>query len=282
MRITAILASHDRRDQTLACLASYFEQELAAGNDLDAVLVDDGSTDGTADAVGKRFPAVDVIEGAGDLFWAGAMQVAERAAIQTTPDHLLWLNDDVVLDRDALSRLLAASESHDGCIAVGALRDPDTASLTYSGIVRRGIHPLRVDRVEPGERPVEVETFNGNAVLVPLRVARKVGPIDGALRHSAADFDYGLRALRAGVASVLASGTVGTCPANRDIDPWRDPSRPAGERLRLLFSPKGLPPRARARYLMRHGGPAWLLFWLASYVKALPGLARPSRGASTS
>ena len=57
MRITALLASHNRRPKTLACLSSYFAQEVPDDVTLSAVLVDDGSTDGTADAVRERFPA---------------------------------------------------------------------------------------------------------------------------------------------------------------------------------------------------------------------------------
>ncbi len=163
---------------------------------------------------------------------------------------------------------------------MGAVRDPITGLLTYSGFRRRGRHPLQMDLVVPADEPVEVETFNGNVVLVPRSVARKIGPIDGALVHSAADFDYGLRAGEAGLMNSLTPGTVGTCARNTNPSPWLDRSIPPGQRLRLLLGPKGLPPRARARYLSRHGGPFWFLFWLASYVQAVPGIVRPTKSGS--
>ena len=46
-RVVAILTAHDRREMTLACLHSYFSQEVP-GIELRAVLLDDGSSDGTA------------------------------------------------------------------------------------------------------------------------------------------------------------------------------------------------------------------------------------------
>ena len=81
MRITALLAAHNRRPKTLACLSSYFAQEVPDDVTLSAVLVDDGSTDGTADAVRERFPRAEVIVESGDLFWAAAMAIAERRAL---------------------------------------------------------------------------------------------------------------------------------------------------------------------------------------------------------
>jgi GT2 family glycosyltransferase len=277
MKITAIAASYNRRTRTLACLASYFAQDIGPSVTLTAVLVDDASTDGTAEAVRTVFPSTRVIGGTGNLFWASAMAVAEREAFSNNPDFLLWLNDDVVLDRDALSRLIeTASCRADDCIAVGALRDPISGELTYSGVRRHGLHPLRVALVAPKDEPVEVTTFNGNVVLVPRSVTTKVGPIDGAFAHAAADFDYGLRATYVGVCLLLAPSTVGTCSRDGDPHPWVDPKLTLSERFRVLFGPKGLPPRARARYLIRHGGPMWPVFWLAPYVSATAAIIRQS------
>jgi GT2 family glycosyltransferase len=275
MRVTAILACHNRRDQTIECLDSYFAQAIGSSFSLAAVLVDDGSIDGTAQAVRERHPEAEVIQGDGRLFWAGGMALAEQAARVHDPDYFLWLNDDVVLDSDGLSRLIkTAGRNAEGCIAVGALRDPMTGELTYSGVRRRGLHPLRVDRVPPGDQPIAVDTFNGNAVLVPRRVATAVGLIDAGFVHGIADFDYGLRAAKAGIANLLTQGTVGTCPANRSEAPWTDRSLSRGERVRALVGPKSGSPRARARFLRRHGGPAWPLFWLAPYMRAAPSLVR--------
>jgi GT2 family glycosyltransferase len=247
--------------------------------ELAAVLVDDGSVDGTTEAVRERFPETEVVAGDGSLYWAGGMALAERVAVAQAPDCVLWLNDDVVLDPDAVLRLTrTASSRPGGCIAVGALRDPASGDLTYSGVRRRGFHPLRVDLVSPAEVPLEVETFNGNTVLVPWQVASKVGPLDGAFIHYAADFDYGLRARRVGVTSVLAPGTVGTCTKNPERELWRDGSVSARERLSILLGPKGLPPRPRARYLARHGGPGWFVFWALPYLRALPAVLRSTAG----
>ena len=87
-RVVAILAAHNRREMTLVCLRSYFTQE-APGIELRAAVVDDGSSDGTGDAVATAFPAAEVISASGDLFWARGMATAEASAMRSDPDYLL-------------------------------------------------------------------------------------------------------------------------------------------------------------------------------------------------
>lgn len=282
MRITAILTCHNRRDKTLACLRSCFEQQLPARTTLDAVLVDDGSSDGTANAVNELGKSVTIITGTGNLYWSAGMAIAEKSALEHSPDYLLWLNDDSVLDRDAVARLLAVERSSERlCIVIGAVRDPDSGEPTYSGVRRHRFHPLRFDRVEPEQRPVAVDTFEGNVVLIPRSIALKVGHIDGKFEHGAADYDYGLRARKAGVVNLLAPGTVGSCPYDHSYAPWFDTSLTVRERVRLLLGRKGVPPRSRARFLRRHGGPLWPVFWLGPYARFALSLlhlsSRPSR-----
>ena len=268
MRITAILTSHNRREKTLACLRSYFEQRLRLSADLDAVLVDDGSSDGTTEAVQALGASVTIVRGAGDLYWAAGMALAEEHALSRSTDYLLWLNDDVVLGPSTLQRLLdVAKENRATCIVVGAVCDPDTGELTYSGVQRHRFHPLRFELVEPDAEPVAVSTFNGNVVLVPHAVSSIVGPIDGRFSHGAADFDYGLRATRAGIVSLVMPEVAGTCPRGEHPAPWLDHSISVRKRVILLFGRKGLPPRSTARYLRRHGGRSWPLFWLSPYAR---------------
>jgi GT2 family glycosyltransferase len=268
MKIVALLACHNRKEMTLRCLDSFYAQTFDVQRpELEAIVVDDGSTDGTGEAVAVRFRSARVIEADGTLFWARAMQVAESHAIASRPEFLLWLNDDVTLEASALDRLLATADTYRDAIIVGALRDFDTGAITYSGVIRSRWHPLRTRLLVPGGRAIEAETFNGNVVLVPRRVYELVGSIDGTFSHSQADFDYGLRARKAGFSVIVAPGTAGVCRRGGQQGTFLDRSLPLRERWRLSQSPTGLPMRSHARFLRRHGGRLWPLFWAAPYVK---------------
>lgn len=219
MIIHAILASHNRRDLTIESLACLIQAGAQSSVKTDIVLFDDGSTDGTAEAVTRNFENVAIVQGSGSAFWAAGMAAAEasvlaRPDVQDT-DFILWLNDDVEIDLDAFSRLQTFVASHPLSIVVGAVRDPDSGDLTYSGLRKSGWHPLNFTRVQPdASKLVEVDSFNGNVVLVPVGIARRLIGIDGGFSHAFADIDYGTRARRAGIDVWLAPGTFGVCPLN--------------------------------------------------------------------
>lgn len=214
MTIYVILACHNRRTLTVRAVQDAADSALAAGLDAHFVLYDDGSTDGTADAVRELGLPATLISGDGTAFWAKSMSFAEKCALAEASDDdwVMWLNDDVHLDDDALARL--APRLAGNSILVGAMRDPNSGELTYSGLRRAGWHPLGFAVVDSSDRLQPIDTFNGNLVCVPVTVARALGGIDGEFAHAWADLDYGLRARAAGIPVLLAPGTYGTCPRN--------------------------------------------------------------------
>jgi GT2 family glycosyltransferase len=266
-RLVALLACHNRKDRTLACLRSLFDQDQTA-HDIEAIVVDDGSNDGTAGAVEALFPSVEVIRGDGALYWARSMALAEERALARAPDYLLWLNDDVVLDRRALRTLFAAETQPGGTqIVVGSVVDPETGIPTYGGVDRVDWHPMRYRLVAPDNAaPQPCTTFNGNVVLVPRRIYREVGGIERRFTHALADFDYGLRAGALGFQVVVTGTAVGTCVRGLRA-PWDEPSLSLVSRYRLMLGRKGVPVRSFALYLRRYGGRAWPLYLLATYAK---------------
>lgn len=237
---------------------------------MSAVVTDDGSEDGTAQAL-ETLADVEVLEGDGSLYWAAGMAVAERRAVRGKPGFLLWLNDDTILDQDALSRLLATADLHPGAIVVGATRDPLSGDLTYGGRRRTSKwHVQRFERLPVRDVVQSADTFNGNAVLVPFAVQRRVGPIDDRYPHAYADDDYGLRANQLGIPILQAAGTVGACPAN--LPP---PHRLMGlSAWRYEQQPKRHPLAAQWRFWRRHGGSAWPLILLAQEVSRVLGRER--------
>lgn len=214
-----IMACHNRRALTVEAVEGALASGTQAGVDVRFTIFDDGSTDGTTeDLTGRNLPLV-VLRGDGSAYWARSMALAESDVLSNVAGaasdmYLVWLNDDVRLDQDAFSRLRTVVEEHAGSVVVGAVRDPRSARVTYSGMRKRGLHPLRFELVDPAGAPKSVDTFNGNCIVVPLTVARQLGGIDGEFSHGLADIDYGLRCRNEGVPVLLAPGTVGTCPRN--------------------------------------------------------------------
>jgi GT2 family glycosyltransferase len=271
--VVVVMACHNRRGTTVQCLRSLVGQ-CPPDVSLRIVLTDDGSTDGTAAAARAIWPGIHVVQGDGSLFWAKAMALAVSAA--ENYDFLLWLNDDVVLDPGALRCLLAthralASSGQDPLV-VGALRDPLTGAVTYSGVVRQSsMRPTRFTKVVPAHHPLAADTMNGNLVLVPRNVVECVGLIDAEFRHGMADFDYGLRARALGCTVWVAPGALGTCAGNPVAGSHADLTLSVWARWRLMRAPKGLPPRSWLRFTRRHAGPLWPVYWLWPYLRLIVG-----------
>jgi GT2 family glycosyltransferase len=268
-RVAAVLAAYNRRDVTLACLRSLRAQQVP-GVALDAVVLDDASSDGTAAAIAEQFPEVTVLHGNGKLYWNGGMRRAFAAAMAGDYDYYLWTNDDTELDDGALGVLLETERQlrergHDAVIVAGSTRHPDTGELTYGGVVRPyRWRPMRSELVEPGDTPRPCDTMNGNATLISRAVVRRVGNIDPAYVQQMGDFDYGLRARAAGCSVWIAPGTVGACASHPKR---RSGEQPLGEELRQLWSIKELTPRSWAVFCRRWAGRLWLLYWLSPYVR---------------
>jgi GT2 family glycosyltransferase len=214
--IWAIVATYNRRDTTVASLLSLLESARGRSQ-LNFIVVDDGSTDGTPDALEHLIPEVIVVRGSGSLYWAAAMAQAETRALACAADGdlLLWFNDDVVVFQDAITQLMSESAASSG-IFVGATIDADTSELTYGALRRHGRHPLSLRRIPLGSAEA-ADSFNGNFVAMSVATARKLGGIDALFAHGMADIEYGLRARRLGVPIQQLPAAVGTCSRNEPI-----------------------------------------------------------------
>lgn len=269
--LAVLIACFNRRETTLRCLESLSSQTGLDDVDLRIFVVDDRSTDGTSSAVRERFPKVTVIDGTGDLYWTGGMLIADTAARQSRPDLLLWLNDDVDLNKNALRVLLdAADATHHKAIVVGAVSGPFTDVSTYGGYRRPDPRrPMEIVRVEPTGQVESLDTMNGNVVLVPAAVRESLGPLDGQFSHNMADMDYGYRALKAGWKVVLASAFIGRCLPNLGKRTWQDPEVPIRTRWSAVTSFRALPPREWLVFTRRHCGWRWPRYFVSPYVRCL-------------
>lgn len=283
-RLVVLMTSFNRKEKTLAAL-----QALAANTRLDdvelsAVLVDDGSTDGTAESVGQAYPWVRVVQGDGSLFWCRGMHRAFEVAMQTGCDYYLWLNDDTLLYPDAVSRMLAChanilSQTGKSAIVVGSTVDEHTGKLTYGG-ERRASWWRRTTfvRVTPAVDAQQCDSMNGNFVLIPSEVAQRVGNLDSSFEHAMGDTDYALRASSLGIELWVAPGIFGTCGHNSIEGTYLDVSLPFSRRWKHLLSRKGLPWRSWLILTRRHAGLFWPLFFAVPYAKQLVrGLLQSSR-----
>ena len=275
MKIAVLLSCHNRREKTLMCLQMLFANRLPQSLTLHVILVDDGSSDGTSESVRATYPDVEIVKGDGTLFWNRGMHLAFSIAMSKGFDAYLWLNDDTFLFDDAIDRLFTywqkdkSDSMHSNNLYVGSTRDVESEITTYGGLKRHGpIKRFRFDLVEPSVNMIACDTMNGNCVLVPDNVARKLGNLDPVFEHAMGDIDYGLRAHKLGCKILLLPGYFGFCSKDELCSlPEAESGRLV--RLKWLLGQKALPPKSWMSLVRRHGGILWPLYWIQPYLWAL-------------
>ena len=206
--IFVVIPVHDRISLTRACLTALDQQTL---RDFTVVVVDDGSEDGTNEALRREFRQAEVLQGDGSLWWTGAMNVGvgwvlSRAAAD---DVVVTLNNDTIPHPGFLEGLARAHEEAPHAL-IGSLlvSTGDRQTIIDGGVhinwatakyrsSRRG--DLHVDCASLVPRLRQVDALSGCGTLVPLLAYRRAGPYDEKLlRQYAADFEFSIRAQRCG------------------------------------------------------------------------------------
>lgn len=277
IQICVLMTSFNRRNKTLECLDALSHNQNLEEVSLSAVLVDDGSTDGTADAVRTIFPWVQVLVGNGDLFWCRGMHKAFEFSLDDNHDYYLWLNDDTMLRPDAVSRLLECElglrkEHGKPVIVVGSTVDTATGAITYGGELQASsLSRTKFLQIVPSEVAQRCDSMTGNIVLIPRDIAQVVGNLDPVFEHAMGDTDYALRARKLGFGVWVGPGVFGTCGHNPNTGTYRDAGLPLSRRWRLMMSRKGLPWRSWLVFTRRHMGILWPLYFIWPYVSLIVG-----------
>lgn len=237
--IAVLMTSHNRCEIALECLKSLHNQQLSPFIKFDVYLVDDGSTDGTSSAVNRAYPNVKIMRGDGSLFWSGGMRLAWAEAAKGDYDAYIWLNDDTILYPNAIDELLKISKEIKG-IVIGSCCDPVTGAWTHGGrSTSSGKKSYKGYPVKPNGRTQSCQLMNGNLVFIPRTVFERIGALDCRYTHAIGDYDYGFKALNAGVSVTVAPRYLATCALDDKLPRWCDPDIPLRLRLSSFNDPKG-------------------------------------------
>jgi GT2 family glycosyltransferase len=121
--VSILLVTYRCRDEAEACLRSIFE--TASGTEVEVVVLDNASDDGTAEMVASTFPAARLIASSENLGFALGVN---RAAAEATGEFVLLLNPDMEVHPGAIASLVAFARAHpEHGLYGGRTLDPDGA-----------------------------------------------------------------------------------------------------------------------------------------------------------
>jgi GT2 family glycosyltransferase len=193
--IYLLLPVHNRRPVTekfMQCLL----RQTDRGYHL--VLIDDGSSDGTADMVRRTGVPLTVLTGRGDWWWAGSLQQA-YAWLQSRPrgggDIVLIMNDDTHFEPDFLAAGRAALARSPRALLRAQRVDPRTGAVVEVGVKAA----WRRLQFVPTRDPAEVECFGTRGLFLRLADFLALGGFHPRLLpHYASDYEFTMRARRRG------------------------------------------------------------------------------------
>lgn len=207
MDISIVVVSFNTKEPVLDCLASVYQTIM--GISFEVWLVDNYSTDGTAEAVGEEYPDVMIIKNKENVGFAAANN---QAFMRMNGRYAFLLNSDAVLTDGAVSELYDFMEATpDAGMACGQLLNPDGTkqnsianfpsllALVSNETVLRILMPNRY----PSKRrdyvsPVKVESGIGACLMVRKAAMDDIGVFDERYFFFFEETDWAYRMKRGG------------------------------------------------------------------------------------
>jgi N-acetylglucosaminyl-diphospho-decaprenol L-rhamnosyltransferase len=188
----------DRLDRTLRSVAAQSRQ-------IDVVVVDNGSSDGTAELMREQFPQAELLELGRNLGFGPALN---RAIAEHPADPLILLNNDVQCEPRFVEALLDAVAEGADSVAGMLVQEAAPGSIDSAGVIAdrtlMGFDYLHGEPLEAALRAPPPLGPTGGAALYRLDAFRGVGGFDERIFLYYEDLDLALRLRAAGARCRLA------------------------------------------------------------------------------
>jgi GT2 family glycosyltransferase len=173
-------------------------------------IVDNASMDNSLQLIVEKFPSVQTIENKTNLGFAGGMNAGIKEAIKENPKYILLLNQDIIVDKNFLNKLVDLAESDLKIGVVGpkiyyynSLKKIWAMGIRFvEGIMWKtkipycGTELIGCNETDNSQYDnlKEVESIPGCCMLIRTELIRKIGLMDESFFLIHEDDDYCIRA----------------------------------------------------------------------------------------
>ncbi len=195
-KIYILLPVHNRKEITRSFVACLKQQTF---RNFHLVLIDDGSTDGTADMVRSEISNLTVLTGDGNLWWAGSLQLGiDWLKRQNADDQdiVLLSNDDITFDTDFLQKAIQTLAQQNGVLLLPRYVDEITGRVMETGVEAN----LKKMSFEPATSSEKINCLPTRGLFMRIPDMLKIGDFyPRLLPHYLSDYEYTIRANRMGM-----------------------------------------------------------------------------------
>lgn len=202
MTLSIIIVNYNVRELVIKCITSI--HTFLTSTDFEIIVVDNNSTDGSANAIKDKFPDITIIHNPSNLGFSEANNQGINAA---KGDYILLLNPDIYLIDNSLCKLLTfLKEKEQPTLAAPKLLNPDQ-TLQYSAWKDKGLSVMFLETfryfntaypLEQFKTAQAVQNISGAAMLFPKKLIEKIGFFDKNLFWME-DFDFCYRVRKKGL-----------------------------------------------------------------------------------
>jgi GT2 family glycosyltransferase len=201
--VTAVVVNWNGRDITLDCLRSLSGVSYP---DLHILVVDNGSTDGSQEAIRREWPDVELLALPENIRFAGGNNAGILRALEQKSDMVMLLNNDTTIDGEAVRFLVGrmAMEPRCGAVSPKILYYDHKDTIWFAGgdvSMWRGTMShkgIREKDLGQHNQAIAMDYATGCCVLVQSEVIRQVGLLDESYFMYGEDADWSQRIRSAG------------------------------------------------------------------------------------
>ena len=198
-----IVVNWNGRNITLECLDSL---SRISYKNVNTIVVDNASVDGSVQAIRARFPNVVVLEMKQNFKFAGGTNAGIRYGLEHGAEMFLLLNNDTTVDGEFLSRMVdcMTSTASVGMVGPKIYYHDDPTRIWFAGgslsMWTGTMKHIGIRETDNSQYDVsrEIEYTTGCCILTSREVVEMVGMLDESFSMYTEDADWSMRVRRAG------------------------------------------------------------------------------------